>query len=911
MNKRQGAKCIISIKTLVLILGITGLSACGGGRAGNSQATDPTVAERPIAYVKRPTPTTNNIPVSGDVSDPEAMQPGAHLIVKMTAAVNSPEIDITKAIIGSTGDVRDPTFSSDGTKLLFALHKQAVNNANPPITWDIYEYDLTKPLSQTPGSENPWLVMPFNSTDGNDIEPHFMPGDRILFSSDRATETTGAIELNEGFFGIFKPTVEDPKSNKHSFHLFSMALDGTDLHQLTFNMSDDLYPSVIRYMPGLAGRVMFSRWEHSPGKNQMSLYTMKPDGSDVQMLYGEYSHNTGSNNSTIQFTHPRETSDGKVLALAMPFTGTFDGGDPVLIDVSNYSDINVPVNSGSGVTGPGQISLSNHVVSTVPGISKGGRYSSIFPLLDGTNRALVSYSLCYVIVTDTTTNTTQTKSCNDPTVNLSDPNTTEAPPRYGIFIYDIGTNTILPITVPEAGIYYTDIVAAQRLSDAPYIPYSTASGPTGILDIHSVYDMDGSFNPMGSVATTLAQLADPAQSTADKVDNPNLIERPAVFLRIVKGVYMPDQNTFNFKSSAFGVSNAQLMRQIIGYIPIDPDGSVRAEVPANVPLSISVLDKNGRRIGNQHGIWLTVRPGETVSCVGCHNPNSTTPHGRFAAQPNSFYKGATTAEVAAGKFNNTLIAPTEVGQTMAEARTSAGGIVTLKPSVDIIFNDVWTDMSTANNIAARSNVDAPFFYEYSWMPAWTSAGKVAPVDSTCMVPTGSWAPRCRTVINYEANIDPMWSYSPRYVTDAIGNQILDSNNQPIDVTCVTCHSFSNPDPNNPGVPAGQLDLSDNALSQTNADWLGSYSQLLLDHDEVDATGQPVLDANGNPITITSSMNHGSAASSSFFKEFTSTHCTVSNGVCQPWLTVHELKLLSEWVDIGAQYYNNPFVAPVN
>jgi hypothetical protein len=24
-----------------------------------------------------------------------------------------------------------------------------------------------------------------------------------------------------------------------------------------------------------------------------------------------------------------------------------------------------------------------------------------------------------------------------------------------------------------------------------------------------------------------------------------------------------------------------------------------------------------------------------------------------------------------------------------------------------------------------------------------------------------------------------------------------------------------------------------------------------------------------------------------------------------------MRLLSEWVDIGAQYYNNPFVAPTN
>jgi len=28
-----------------------------------------------------------------------------------------------------------------------------------------------------------------------------------------------------------------------------------------------------------------------------------------------------------------------------------------------------------------------------------------------------------------------------------------------------------------------------------------------------------------------------------------------------------------------------------------------------------------------------------------------------------------------------------------------------------------------------------------------------------------------------------------------------------------------------------------------------------------------------------------------------------------WLTPAELRLISEWIDIGGQYYNDPFVAP--
>ncbi len=38
------------------------------------------------------------------------------------------------------------------------------------------------------------------------------------------------------------------------------------------------------------------------------------------------------------------------------------------------------------------------------------------------------------------------------------------------------------------------------------------------------------------------------------------------------------------------------MIEILGYAPVEPDGSVRIEVPANVAFRMSVLDANARRI---------------------------------------------------------------------------------------------------------------------------------------------------------------------------------------------------------------------------------------------------------------------------------------------------------------------------
>jgi hypothetical protein len=71
--------------------------------------------------------------------------------------------------------------------------------------------------------------------------------------------------------------------------------------------------------------------------------------------------------------------------------------------------------------------------------------------------------------------------------------------------------------------------------------------------------------------------------------------------------------------------------------------------------------------------------------------------------------------------------------------------------------------------------------------------------------------------------------------------------------------------------------------------------------QVTVPGPP--DDNGNPSqipqTFPPSMAASNARGSRFFNVMTS-------GLHQGMLSTAELRLLSEWLDIGAQYYNDPF-----
>ena len=85
----------------------------------------------------------------------------------------------------------------------------------------------------------------------------------------------------------------------------------------------------------------------------------------------------------------------------------------------------------------------------------------------------------------------------------------------------------------------------------------------------------------------------------------------------------------NLSGDAFGASN--FMREIVGYAPVEPDGSVKIRVPADVAFSLQVLDANGRNISPNLNVWLQAIPGEVVQCNGCHKtPTQQAPlsHGR-------------------------------------------------------------------------------------------------------------------------------------------------------------------------------------------------------------------------------------------------------------------------------------------
>ena len=66
------------------------------------------------------------------------------------------------------------------------------------------------------------------------------------------------------------------------------------------------------------------------------------------------------------------------------------------------------------------------------------------------------------------------------------------------------------------------------------------------------------------------------------------------------------------------------IKRILGTVPVAEDGSALFRVPANTPISIQPLDREGKALQLMRS-WMTAMPGEVLSCVGCHEGQNSTP----------------------------------------------------------------------------------------------------------------------------------------------------------------------------------------------------------------------------------------------------------------------------------------------
>lgn len=850
------------------------LSGCSGSDATTVSG------DVPVAYVKRASTVTLN-PLTG-----ASFQPGGDLIVRDTSSPSAPEHNVTAAFTQGVGDVADPEASYDGRKLVFAMNCPTSSTATiggvKACTghWNIWEYDMT-----TGGIAAGAFRRITSTTTADDVGPAYLPNGRgFVFSSNRQATSSANQALGHTY------TALDEYERETVFNLHTMDINGGAVTQISFNQSHDRNP-VVR--PN--GDIMFSRWEHVADRNRFSIFTVKPDGTNMFVLYG--AHADGNS-----FLHPRDMDPsgkyaGFVASDLMPLDRTHAGGALMFIDAANYSDQNVRATIKVPTTG-GQTSVTAQPLNYGMGISQYGRVTTPYPLWDGTNRVLVAYAPCEVTrygvvvscATLTSAELTRLSNTNRLTTDVAkDYLQDNVPPSYAIYMFDPVAQTWLEVAAPPSGYMYTDPIPLQARTEpnsvAPTsVDATLAANHLAQIEVVSAYDTD-LFGRMGDPVISTADVpagcttaiakttppADPLETrplVADIVHikdpaNPAYGCTPVRFVRAIRAV-APPANSIG-ERQAIGNTNFE-QTQILGYAMVEPDGSFKLNIPADTPVEFQILDAQGRAF-QVHTNWIQARPGEKRTCDGCHSP-------RRGAAINT----GTVVNTVPSSWLPSLANAHQAGETMAALRTRldlTGTAITL--SADPVYTDVWADTSKPG-VTAR----APISMKYT--------GNTSSADDLVTpVPVNG-------VINYPDHIQPIWE-----VARTGGS-------------CTSCHGASDT----------VLDLTSTVAGTGR---MTSYEALTMGPPLLNAQGQPVLQiqdgvqvvARGPALveTMASESEVIGLARKSRLTEILFGQTVMSSAAAQAQyptpaldhstlLNAAEKRLVAEWVDTGGKYYNDPF-----
>jgi len=890
------------------------LAACAALAACSGSGNDPTTVngDIPIAYVKRNNTMTTN-PLN---AAPTA--PGGDLLIRAAASPSASEFNVTASITQGVGDVSEPEASYDGTKIVFALTCPTSNtstiNGVAACTghWNIWEYDMG-----SGGITGGTLRRITSSTQFDDVGPAYLPGGKgFVFTSNRQAGefATQFVDASQTPPVTHQYQALDEYERETAFNLHTMDSNGNSITQISFNQSHDRNP-VVR--PD--GSIMFSRWEHVADRNRFTIFSVEPDGTNMFVLYG--AHADGNS-----FLHPRDMDPsgayaGFIASDLMPLDRTQSGGALMIIDAAHYTDQNTAINPGTPAQG-GQTQATAQALNYGTGPSLYGRVTTPFPLWDGTNRILAAYETCEVtnagvVVPCSTLSAAELAALMDPNRVTSqiaaDPVKDDVPPSYGIYMFDPAQQTWLLIASPPPGFMYTDPIPLQARTEpsvfSPLVDNPTlAASKQATITVASVYDTDlldrmgltmlnANDLPPGCTTTATTAAAkvaamipqtkplDPQDTRATVADIVRLKDpaqpayncTPVRFVRVVRAIAPPFGSTG--ERQAIGDTNFE-QNQILGYAQVEPDGSFQLNVPADTPIAFSVLDAQGRAI-QVHTNWIQARPGEVRSCDGCHSPRkgaainsgsiaNTVPAAWLPSMAASHQAGDTMA----------LTYANYVASTNSSITPSTNPVFQLKP--DLVYNDVWANTSAGG--VARASIQIKY-----------TGNASAADDLVTPVPTAG-------IINYPDHIQPIWSRA--------------RTTNGVNTTCTGCHNSSD----------ASLNLS-STIAGTGR--MASYESLMVGPPLL-VNGQPVLVVDDGvqkvetgPALVYSMASEGQAvglARQSRLVEIMAGQILMSSSAAQAaypnppapapnhvgMLNAAEMRLITEWIDLGGKYYNDPF-----
>lgn len=372
------------------------------------------------------------------------------------------------------------------------------------------------------------------------------------------------------------------KGGSKTFHLYEINIDGSGLRQLTDGPDDDIEPT---YLPD--GGIMFcsSRCQRVVNcwiSRVATLYRCDADGENIRLVSSNNDHDNT----------PWVLPDGRILYMRWEYV------DRSQVHFHHLWTVNPD--------GTGQMVWY--------GNERGGIAMLDAKPIPGTNKVVASFSpghgrpehMGHVTVVDPGAGPdvlTTVRRVSKADEMFRDPYAVSedcflVANDQGILVMDGQGNTELVYEPPEGA---TPLACHEpRLLTArprePAIPPRTDladdTGKVVLADIYHGRNMGG-------------------------------VERGEIKKLLVLE-QLPKPVNFSGGQDPLSIGGTFTLARILGTLPVEPDGSAYMQLPALRSLFLVALDENDLSVRRMQS-FVTLQPGETLSCVGCHEQRSHTP----------------------------------------------------------------------------------------------------------------------------------------------------------------------------------------------------------------------------------------------------------------------------------------------
>lgn len=388
--------------------------------------------------------------------------------------------------------------------------------------------------------------------EAHDTQPVFVPGGRIVFVTNQPFTEMGT-------------RADEYNHSRVVTQLATISEAGGDADRVLCSQNLSHHASPFMLSNGLVG---FSRWEHLGPVNDVKLFTMRPDCTQMRALAGQHGK---PSNSIVQV---KEVDHGQFIAVATSRDETIQSG--ALMRISVPSDT-------SGTLFNEQAAAFENITEGVPlgdesPPSGVGRFRAPAPL-PNTSNLVVSWA-----------------------------------------DGDVNSRNELVGTAPDFGLYMWDAASGRRtlvyndpdMWDLYALPVAVRDEPPALAAVN-VGDLDlNTPATIGSLDVTQTSLGDMVRGAqfAEATELGDALKQ-AQRVRVIEG----------FSSEIGSVGQFGLTMHeggaILGEAQVHADGSWRADIPPYLPVHLQPLDRFDLAIRNQM-LWIQAMPGEANVCGGCH-----------------------------------------------------------------------------------------------------------------------------------------------------------------------------------------------------------------------------------------------------------------------------------------------------